>query len=80
MSLQSLCTCLRRLRAVYGHWVAQSHIGLVTSARLLDAARDQFDQARTVRSDDVPWCTGCGERLDRAISGARDGIHGWCRP
>ena len=80
MSLQSLCTRFQRLRAVYGHWAAESQIGLVESARLLDTARDEFDQARTVRSDDVPWCSGCGERLDRAVSGARDGIHGRCRP
>lgn len=59
MSLRWLCTGFRRLPEVYGHWLAQSHLALVESARLLNAARDGFDQARTVRSDDVPWCRRC---------------------
>lgn len=80
MSLRWFCTHFRRLPKVYGDWVAESHLALGESARLLNVAREDFDQARTVRSDDLPWCKRCGERLGRTISGPQDGTHGRCGP
>ena len=82
MPLRSLYTRLGRARAIYDRWVAESHICFVANAHLLHAARDEFDQSRTVRSDHVPWCMRCGERLEGAFCEVPpgDGIHGRCRP
>ena len=81
MLLRTLYTHLGRARGVYDRWVARSYMESVENARLLHAARDEFDRARSVQTDHVPWCARCGERLDDATSVApREGIHQRCRP
>ena len=67
MLLRSLCVQLDHARVVYDRWIARSYMAFVENARLLQAARDEFDRARSVQSDHVPWCTRCGERFDDGV-------------
>jgi hypothetical protein len=72
---------LRHVVAVSLGWITESHIAFTESARLLHWARDQFDNARSVRADRVPWCARCGGRLRAGTRTSHtDGIHAHCRP
>jgi hypothetical protein len=82
MLVRLFSTRLGRALAIYDRWVAESHVRSLESVRLLHRAREQFDAARSVRSDRVPWCARCGERLCLPGCAGRDldGIHARCRP
>ena len=61
--MRALSRRVRRWRAAYHRSVSESVTRFPASVKLLTDTATAIDVARTMRVDQLPWCTNCGKRL-----------------